>query len=260
MVFFTSGVLTLAFMFTYANPVYQSPRNYYLFFSVLLFGLSLMSVSLFLTTVFTDSKLSTQVGMYILLFPTSIFLYTISYRLNAEIDAPFTYDGNPLFQLWYIIPNFSFGVILVDYYIHNGAQAVLGLEVSVAWVSLLFSIPFYVGLYMWLDAIIPNTYGISESLCFCLKRKKNEVEWADIGDYQTGLVAIARDHAPIKMRDLTKKFGKFVAVEKLNLDVSANEVLCLLGHNGAGKTTAINMLTGMIEATEGTCTVFGRDL
>jgi len=48
------------------------------------------------------------------------------------------------------------------------------------------------------------------------------------------------------MYGLTKKFGKFVAVDKLNLDVRANEVLCLLGHNGAGKTTAINMLTGMI--------------
>ena len=108
-------------MFTYANPIYQSPRNYYLFFSILLFGLSLMSVSLFLTTVFTDSKLSAQVGLYILLFPTSIFLYSVSYRLNAELDSPFSFDGNPLFQLWYVIPNFSFGVILIDYYIHNGA-------------------------------------------------------------------------------------------------------------------------------------------
>jgi len=113
---------------------------------------------------------------------------------------------------------------------------------------------------MWVDAIMPNKFGISESLCFCLKKKKTEIEWTDLGDYQTGLVASARVHTPIKMRNLTKKFGKFVAVDRLNLDVCANEVLCLLGHNGAGKTTAINMLTGMIQATEGSCTVFGRDL
>jgi len=122
MVFFTTSVLTLAYMFTYANPVYQSPRNYYFFFSVLLYGLALMSVALFLTTIFTDSKLSAQVGIYILMFPTSIFLYCVSRRLTiSSIDTPNTYDGNPLFQFSYIIPNFSFGVILIDYYIHDGA-------------------------------------------------------------------------------------------------------------------------------------------
>jgi ATP-binding cassette subfamily A (ABC1) protein 3 len=220
-----------------------------------LFGLALMSVSLFLTTVFTDSKLSAQVGLYILLFPTSIFLYSVSYRLNAEVDYPFTFDGNPWFQLWYVIPNFSFGVVLIDYYIHDGAKVILGLHVSVAWVCLLLSIPFYFCMYMWVDAIMPNTFGIRESLCFCLKKKKTQVEWAELGENNpndelarfvgAGLDG-ARDQAPIKIRNLTKKFGKFVAVDKLNLEVSSNDVLCLLGHNGAGKTTAINMLTGMI--------------
>ena len=62
------------------------------------------------------------------------------------------------------------------------------------------------------------------------------------------------------MIDLTKQFGSFMAVEKLNLEVSRNEVLCLLGHNGAGKTTAINMLTGMMSSSSGQCLIFGRDL
>jgi ABC-type multidrug transport system ATPase subunit len=57
--------------------------------------------------------------------------------------------------------------------------------------------------------------------------------------------------AAIKIRNLTKKFGNFVAVDDLNLEISANECLCLLGHNGAGKTTAINMLTGMLTSTSG---------
>jgi ABC-2 type transport system ATP-binding protein len=49
------------------------------------------------------------------------------------------------------------------------------------------------------------------------------------------------------MQGLTKRFGKFLAVDSLNFSVHINEVFCLLGHNGAGKTTAINMLTGILE-------------
>lgn len=48
------------------------------------------------------------------------------------------------------------------------------------------------------------------------------------------------------MKGLTKTFGKFKAVDNLNLLIRKDEIMCLLGHNGAGKTTAINMLTGML--------------
>jgi len=62
------------------------------------------------------------------------------------------------------------------------------------------------------------------------------------------------------MLNLSKFFGKFNAVNNLNFSVYANEVLCLLGHNGAGKTTAINMLTGILEPSSGDARILGRSL
>lgn len=50
---------------------------------------------------------------------------------------------------------------------------------------------------------------------------------------------------------MTKKFGKFVAVDNLSFSIGKNEVFSLLGHNGAGKTTAIYMLTGIYKPTNG---------
>ena len=50
----------------------------------------------------------------------------------------------------------------------------------------------------------------------------------------------------IEIKQLTKTFGKFKAVSDLNLTVRENEIMALLGHNGAGKTTAINMVTGVL--------------
>ena len=64
----------------------------------------------------------------------------------------------------------------------------------------------------------------------------------------------------ITTKDLTKRFGKLVAVDGLTMQVEAGELFGFLGPNGAGKTTTINMLTGLIRPTAGTATICGYDL
>jgi ABC-2 type transport system ATP-binding protein len=61
----------------------------------------------------------------------------------------------------------------------------------------------------------------------------------------------------IETKDLTKKYGDFVAVDSLNLAVKQGEVFGLLGPNGAGKTTTILMLLGLTEPTSGRVKVLG---
>jgi ABC-2 type transport system ATP-binding protein len=60
--------------------------------------------------------------------------------------------------------------------------------------------------------------------------------------------------------DLTKHFGQFVAVDGVNLDVRAGQVLALLGPNGAGKTTTVRMLTSILSPTRGRAMVAGFDI
>ena len=64
----------------------------------------------------------------------------------------------------------------------------------------------------------------------------------------------------LQIRNLTKRFGKLVAVDDLDLEVRAGEVIGLLGVNGAGKTTVMNMILGLTIPNEGTIIVFGKDL
>ena len=59
---------------------------------------------------------------------------------------------------------------------------------------------------------------------------------------------------------LTKRFGDFIAVDALSLTISGGEIFGFLGANGAGKTTAIRMLTGLLAPTSGKATVAGFDL
>ncbi|MCW2922637.1 MAG: Daunorubicin/doxorubicin resistance transporter ATP-binding protein DrrA [Thermoleophilia bacterium] len=64
----------------------------------------------------------------------------------------------------------------------------------------------------------------------------------------------------IEARGLGKRYGDLWALRGLDLDVPAGSVLGLLGHNGAGKTTAIRILTTLTAATEGTARVAGLDV
>ncbi|MGQ9523040.1 MAG: ATP-binding cassette domain-containing protein [Anaerolineae bacterium] len=67
------------------------------------------------------------------------------------------------------------------------------------------------------------------------------------------------DAPVIQTQELTKYYGNFVAVDRLNLAVEPGEVFGLLGPNGSGKTTTILMLLGLTELTSGTVRVMGLD-
>ena len=64
----------------------------------------------------------------------------------------------------------------------------------------------------------------------------------------------------IHTEELTKKFGNFIAANKLSFDVAKGEIFGFLGANGSGKTTAMRMLCGLSHPTEGKATIAGFDI
>lgn len=62
----------------------------------------------------------------------------------------------------------------------------------------------------------------------------------------------------IAVRNLTKRFGDFVAVDDVSVRVERAEIFGFLGSNGCGKTTTMKMLTGLLEPTSGTAEIFGQ--
>jgi ABC-2 type transport system ATP-binding protein len=73
-------------------------------------------------------------------------------------------------------------------------------------------------------------------------------------------IKLARPMSAIKIRSLTKKFGSQVAVNSIDLDIPAGQLIGFLGPNGAGKSTTIKMLTGMLLPTSGSAEVGGFDV
>ena len=64
----------------------------------------------------------------------------------------------------------------------------------------------------------------------------------------------------IEVKNVTKKYGKVVAVDNISFTIKDGEIIGLLGPNGAGKSTTMNMITGFIEPTEGTIVIDGFDI
>lgn len=64
----------------------------------------------------------------------------------------------------------------------------------------------------------------------------------------------------IEVKNLTKKFGAFTAVDAISFEVSKGEIFGFLGANGAGKTTAMRMLCGLLSPTSGEASVAGFDI
>lgn len=94
--------------------------------------------------------------------------------------------------------------------------------------------------------------------------KKDYVEKAPIHSQSQNVASTVHDGndvtVAIDLNKLTKRFGDFTAIDNLTLTVKRGEIFGLLGPNGSGKTTTINMISGLSKPTSGVIRVLGYDI
>lgn len=107
---------------------------------------------------------------------------------------------------------------------------------------------------------------LEDGFMLLLRQAKRETEQQGTGtgkgqftiDYHKNFTL--RDGIDIRVQNLVRKFGDFIAVDNTSFEVRQGEIFGLLGPNGAGKTTTFKMLCGLLPATSGTLAVAGVDL
>mmetsp|Transcript_29626 Transcript_29626/g.98150 ORF Transcript_29626/g.98150 Transcript_29626/m.98150 type:complete len:1380 (-) Transcript_29626:112-4251(-) len=123
-------------------------------------------------------------------------------------------------------------------------------------IMMVVNIAIFVLLAWWLENVRQGEYGSAKPLCFCLDAAfmcpRRQV--TPLGQQPAGSTVA------MSIRQLTKVFNGKVAVDNLSLDMHGHEIFALLGHNGAGKTTAINCIVGLISPTSGGAIVNGCDI
>lgn len=127
----------------------------------------------------------------------------------------------------------------------------------------------YFLLSWYFDYTAPSKYGIKLPWYFPFTKSfwfghtaKNEAFGNAYENPKPADIEPLLDEKPagIQIKGLTKIYGDNTALNNLTVTLYKNEITALLGHNGAGKSTTMNMLTGMIMPSQGTALIDGRDI
>ncbi|CAG9810453.1 unnamed protein product [Chironomus riparius] len=126
-------------------------------------------------------------------------------------------------------------------------------------------------LTIYIEKVFPGEFGLSKpwyfpiSDAFKLIHKKFRTQPVDSNleseEFLADQEAVPSNLAVgIEIKKLCKRFGDKYAVKNFSLKLYENQITVLLGHNGAGKTTAMSMLTGLYQPTSGTAVINGHDI
>mmetsp|Transcript_24372 Transcript_24372/g.21540 ORF Transcript_24372/g.21540 Transcript_24372/m.21540 type:complete len:1036 (+) Transcript_24372:413-3520(+) len=132
-------------------------------------------------------------------------------------------------------------------------------------------------LYVYLDQVLPSEFGVRKHPLFCLMRKKKndqkKVSESDVKYVPDGfdpqnfeqvgdqLKNLDSSDESIKIQNLKKVYpnGK-LAVDGVSFNMYPGQIFALLGHNGAGKTSTMNMITGLYPISQGAARIFDLDV
>ncbi|GBP54696.1 ATP-binding cassette sub-family A member 3 [Eumeta japonica] len=124
----------------------------------------------------------------------------------------------------------------------------------------------YMLIALYLEQVLPGAYGVAHPWYFPVQRSfwfPDKSRSSNVIVPESNASEVVKENDPtqnpvgVQISKLTKVFGKNLAVNELSLNVYEGQITVLLGHNGAGKSTTISMLTGNIEPTYGTTVILG---
>lgn len=147
-------------------------------------------------------------------------------------------------------------------------------SVGILLIALICSAIFYMLLALYFEKVIPGAYGAPRKWYFPVERflSKRSSSYTELSEQLTNshdtLQRNPRVEAPnqeatpgIVIANLSKVFGgNCVAVKELSMNIYENEITVLLGENGAGKSTVMSMLTGILSPTAGTAFIRKEDI
>jgi len=190
-----------------------------------------------------------------------------------------------LYDAWSLVSSLMFCFLPVISMISNVNQESTGQRIVLQWIPL-FNFAFgvrdsytdihgdtiffhFFNTFLWgfltlyLDLTIPTLKGAqTRPCCFCCRKKEDVVSGdVELGDTLAKWKQMPEDERPLLViKNLKKYFGEFAAVNGVNLELKTDQIYGLLGFNGAGKSTTINMITGQLKPTSGNIFIDGHDV
>ena len=267
-------------------------RTYFLLF--LLFGLAMVPMAFFVSTLVSREQTATTLGFLLFLFGVIIggaqdFIYAKStaaiYKILFSL-LPFVLLSKGMADLSAKSDNADDSGMRWS---ERSSNADFALDSVYNWLIADFFI--YTILALYADNVLPSSFGVSRSPFYFLSpaywtgnvsasretsiRRRDEVYASRdanvVAEYEMARNNTYPDNTAIALYDLQKTFKSrhgccwarsrsFTAVDGLNYHIESGQVWVLLGHNGAGKSTTIGMLTGLTAPSGGEAEIFGNSI
>ncbi len=281
----TYGVMftTIAFCITAltADSLFARSDNSIVFMYFCFFGTSIVAYCILISVLFNRAKTASTAG--VVMFFMGFFAYFAVGTDNATAEAK-------ALSCLLSPTGFGLGAAILATYEAAGVGVTWGNvwsipnESSISFMFVLLSLVFDTGLYMflafYLDQVLPKEFGVRKPWNFLFTRRfwlgkrqgrqqqqqeEEALEYDGMHECPTpDLRQLARDKKSVRVTNLRKTFkdgdSEYTAVKGLNVELFEGQIFALLGPNGAGKSTTISMLTGLLEPSSGTATVYGNDV
>ena len=138
-----------------------------------------LALSIFIQNFFSDPKLAAVCAPFLLFLPTGVAMLGIITPIS-------TGEPNSWVQYLFFMPTFPFEVILTEIFQPDATLEFFEVSAAAAWVFLVLQTPIYFFLHVYIEAVLPDAYGVTESCCFCFRRggKKQDVESDEYHDFE----------------------------------------------------------------------------
>ncbi|XP_077973323.1 cholesterol transporter ABCA5-like isoform X3 [Styela clava] len=282
-------VMTLVMtLIGYFGNLFPLSNFFLVFLLFFIYGLSIEMLGFMLTPFFSKARTAGAVGGFISIIMSLVFL---AIQLAGDFPEPAIWAVSLLSPTAFSFAMgkvFLFEVTGQGAHFYNIAEGPKPLYIGL--VMMIVDIFLYFFLTLYLDSVVPGEYGQRKSPFFCFKpsywsrsqrglsrdralsRRSTSGEPFE-GYSQHDFEPVSPDqigNEAISMSNIRKVFKKSaifgqsskstVAVQRFSLDIYKGQIMALLGHNGAGKTTIFNILTGFVPATSGSASVYGYDV
>jgi ABC-type transport system involved in cytochrome c biogenesis ATPase subunit len=195
----------------------------------------------------------------------SWLIYFISFWLTISSSIELPIFLHFILSAW--LPFYSIKrifIIFIQININLGREKYLINEIIFIWLSMLIGILFIWILAFYFQQIRPGKYGIGRSWLWPLesiRNKRKNQNNIDINIFETSL----NDQTTVRVNNLTKTYGRSkidrqIAVDHISFTLENSRIYGLIGHNGSGKTTTMEMICGLLSCDCGRIEIHNKNL
>lgn len=258
---------------TFGEAIFDKSNFFLIWSFFVIYVTSVITMCFLISTIFKKSNTAANIGTMVF-FATAIPFHLYSqnfesfhYAVKFLFCLPINTGMGEAIAVVLRLERDEDGLQFGNYFLRGES----GFSFAEVMLVMIIAVVIHVGLLVYVESVFVGSIGVAKPwhypVTWCFK-SKNSVQLSSNGITACSSSSSNTDHETeptnltpgIQIKNLTKSFGSATVVNNLSLNIYQDQISILLGHNGSGKTTTMNILTGMIPPNSGTAIVNGFDI